>query len=73
MKENDMNDYQYDRLAQDFGVISGATLKAAIAGETYTLDQLAAMCSTTPDTFALWLAFWQSDEAPTAAPVVSVN
>lgn len=66
-----MNAYQFDRLASEFGVIAGVTLKAALDSGTYTPEQIAAMCSTRPDVFALRLAFWQSAEAPTGPAVVT--
>jgi hypothetical protein len=66
-----MNAYQYQRLAAEFGVIRGETLKAAIEGEIFTTAQIAAMCSTSPAHFTARLAWWDSEDAPTAPPVVT--
>jgi len=65
--------YQWDRLAAEFGVISCSSLNDTMTTEIYTPEQLAAMCSTKPETFAQRLAFWQSAEAPTAPPVITIN
>lgn len=65
-----MNAYQFDRLAQEFGVITGPLLKAALES---TPQMVAAMCCTTPAHFAQRLAFWDSEEAPKAAPAVSTE
>lgn len=67
-----MNAYQFDRLAQEFGVITGPLLKAAIDSGTYSPAQIAAMCSSNPAVFGQRLAFWQSEEAPKAPPAAPV-
>jgi len=66
-----MNQYQYQRLAAEFGVIDGKTLKAMMDGGMAS-GYIASACCTTPKQLEARIAFWQSEDAPSTPPTITV-
>lgn len=67
-----MNAYKWGRLASEFVGMTGPALQDKIEGGVYTMDQVAAMCSTRPDHLANRLAWWTAAGAPFDTPPVVI-